>query len=149
MARDELMKNITNDIAGYCACQKLRVASRKVTRMYDDAIRSVGIVPTQFTLLAVVGRSEAVTITELAENLGMERTTLSRNLKPLERDGLISVSAEGYRRSRSVQLSDKGVTVLGKALPLWKDAQATLKKQLGTDIWNQLQTDLTKVNNRL
>ena len=122
------------------------MASRKVTRMYDEAMRPMGITPTQFTLLAVVGGSDTVTLTELAELLGMERTTLLRNLKPLEREELIAVSAEGYRRARSVQLSDKGVSVLSEALPLWRNAQAILKKQLGADIWNQLQIDLTEVD---
>tara|TARA_R110002096_G_scaffold426421_1_gene636244 strand:- start:148242 stop:148595 length:354 start_codon:yes stop_codon:yes gene_type:complete len=114
--------------------------------MYDEAMRPMGITPTQFTLLAVVGGSDTVTLTELAELLGMERTTLLRNLKPLEREELIAVSAEGYRRARSVQLSDKGVSVLSEALPLWRNAQAILKKQLGADIWNQLQIDLTEVD---
>tara|TARA_R110002094_G_scaffold71252_14_gene79846 strand:- start:368 stop:817 length:450 start_codon:yes stop_codon:yes gene_type:complete len=146
MTRDELMRQISKDVEGNCACNKLRMASRKVTRMYDEAMRPMGITPTQFTLLAVVGGSDTVTLTELAELLGMERTTLLRNLKPLEREELIAVSAEGYRRARSVQLSDKGVSVLSEALPLWRNAQAILKKQLGADIWNQLQIDLTEVD---
>lgn len=140
------MRQISKDVEGNCACNKLRMASRKVTRMYDEAMRPMGITPTQFTLLAVVGGSDTVTLTELAELLGMERTTLLRNLKPLEREELIAVSAEGYRRARSVQLSDKGVSVLSEALPLWRNAQAILKKQLGADIWNQLQIDLTEVD---
>ena len=139
------MKELSKDVAGYCACRKLRVASRKVTRMYDDALRPAGITPTQFTLLAVVGMIQDVTLTKLAEILGMERTTLSRNLKPLERGGLIEVSAEGYRRARSVELSGKGVLALEKALPLWREAQATLKKRLGAEIWTQIQKDLSVV----
>lgn len=140
------MKQLPNEVAGKCACSKLRMATRKVTRMYDDVMRPVGITPTQFTLLAIVGSSNTVTITELAELLSMERTTLSRNLKPFERDKLLSVSAEGCRRARTVQLSGKGVDILGRALPLWRDAQATLKKQIGSSIWNQLQSDLAEVD---
>ena len=147
MTRDELMKQIATDVAGNCACRKLRMATRKVTRMYDEAMRPVGITPTQFTLLSVVGGSNTVTLTELAELLSMERTTLSRNLKPLERDELISVSAEGYRRAKSVYLSDKGVSILSEALPFWRNAQTILKKQLGANIWNQLQSDLAEVDN--
>lgn len=113
--------------------------------MYDEALRPAGITPTQFTLLAVAGRNEDATLTRLADLLGMERTTLIRNLKPLEHNGLIVVSAEGYRRARSVELSGKGVTVLEKALPLWREAQNSLKKHLGSEVWSRMQDDLTEI----
>lgn len=140
------MDNITKDVAVYCACMKLRVASRKVTRLYDDALRPAGITPTQFTLLSVVDSSDTVTLTKLAEVLGLERTTLLRNLRPLKRDGIIKLSDEGYRRARTVVLSSKGSFVLKEALPLWREAQATLKQLLGPDVWDQIQVDLTMVD---
>lgn len=139
------MKTIAKDVAGFCACQKLRVASRKVTRIYDEALKAAAITPAQFTMLGYIGNSDAVSLTQLAEILGLERTTLTRNLKPLERDGLIDISPQGYRRSRSVSLSNKGLKALEIALPLWHEAQSSLKKQLGSQIWNHIQNDLTKV----
>lgn len=143
------MKQLSTDVAGACACQKMRQASRKISRMYDDALRPTGIKNTQFTMLSVITRNDGTTLTKLAEILGVERTTLSRNLGPLERSGLIAVSAEGYRRSRSASITEKGVTVLEKALPLWRSAQKSLRKRLGDDIWNRIQNELTEVGQLL
>ena len=113
--------------------------------MYDDALRPAGIKTTQFTLLAVVTRNDGATLTELAELLAVDRTTLSRNLGPLERGGLIEVSAEGYRRARSAKITDKGVAAMEKALPLWRSAQKSLKNLLGDDIWRQIQFEVAEV----
>ena len=143
------MQQLNSDVAGLCACRKMRETSRKITRMYDEALRPAGIKCTQFTLLSVVARQDQATLTELAGTLGMDRTTLSRNLRPLERSGLIAVSAEGYRRARSAEITDKGVAVLEKALPLWRLAQKSLRKILGDDIWCRIQSELTEVGQLL
>lgn len=143
------MKQLKSDVAGLCACRKMREASRKITRMYDEALRPAGIKGTQFTLLAVVARQDQATLTELAGTLGMDRTTLSRNLGPLTRNGLIEVSAEGYRRARSAEITDHGVAVLEKALPLWRSAQKSLKRRLGDEMWNRVQNELTEVGQLL
>ena len=139
------MQQLRSDVADACACYKMRKAARKINRMYDEALRPSGIKPTQFTLLATVALRHDITLTELAETLGMERTTLLRNLKPMERDGLVDVSAEGYRRARSANITDKGVAVMEEALPLWRSAQKSLKKRLGDDIWKRVQSELTEV----
>lgn len=139
------MQQLSSEVANTCACRKMREASRKVSRMYDDALRPAGIKTTQFTLLAVVARNDGATLTELAELLAVDRTTLSRNLGPLERGGLIEVSAEGYRRARSAKITDKGVAAMEKALPLWRSAQKSLKKRLGDDMWRQIQFEVAEV----
>ncbi len=143
------MKQLNSDVAGACACQKMRQASRKISRMYDEALRPTGIKTTQFTMLSIITRNDGATLTALAEVLGVERTTLSRNLRPLERRGLIAVSAEGYRRARSAEITEKGVAVLEKALPLWRSAQKSLKRILGDDIWRRIQSELTEVGQLL
>jgi len=145
MNRELLINEISSDVGRNCLCRKLRVASRKVTRIYDDAFRECGITPTQFTLMAVALRAQNVSLSKLADILGMERTTLIRNLKPLERNGLIEVSSEGYRRVKSVELSNKGIETLSEALPLWRKAQGRLKQKIGDDVWAQLQSDLAMV----
>lgn len=132
-----------------CACRKMREASRKITRMYDEFLRPAGIKTTQFTMLAVVARMDAATLTELAKILGLDRTTLSRNLRPLERDGLIEVSAEGYRRARLVNITNEGIAAMEKALPLWRSAQKSLKRRLGDDTWARIQMELTEVGQLL
>ncbi len=143
------MRQLSSDVAGVCACRKMRQASRKITRMYDEMLRPAGIKATQFNVLAIVALEDEATITELAETLGMDRTTLSRNLRPLERDGLVEVSAEGYRRARSANITNKGVAVMEKALPLWRSAQKSLKRRLGDNIWDRIQNELAEVGHLL
>ena len=149
MSRKQLRQQLSSDVAGVCACRKMRLASRKITRMYDDVLRPAGVKATQFAVLAVIAGQDEATLTELAGTLGMERTTLSRNLRPLERDGLIEISAEGYRRARSANITNKGVAVMEKALPLWRSAQKSLKRRLGDDIWDRIQIGLTEVEQLL
>ncbi len=149
MTTKTLMRQLSSDVADVCACRKMRQASRKITRMYDEVLRPAGIKATQFNVLAIVALGDEATLTELAETLGMDRTTLSRNLRPLERDGLVEVSAEGYRRARSADITNKGVAVMEKALPLWRSAQKSLKRRLGDDIWDRIQIELAAVGHLL
>ena len=74
-------------------------------------------------------------MTDLAGHMGLDRTTLIRNLKPLEREGIVSLSNEGYRRARSVEITDKGVEIMAKALPRWQAVQDKLKQELGEETW--------------
>ena len=128
---------LAREVAGNCACFKSRQAARLITRAYDEALKPTGLKTTQFSLLtAVVYAQGALTLTDLAEHLGMDRTTLSRNLRPLERRGLITISAEGYRRSRHVDITPAGERLLAEAVPLWRRAQQQLKSSIGTDVWD-------------
>jgi len=149
MTKKTLVQELRANVAGACVCQKARETSRKITRIYDEMLQTAGIKTTQFTLLAAISLQDDATLTDLAKVLGMDRTTLSRNLRPLERNGLIEVSAEGYRRARSASMTEKGAAVMEEALPLWRAAQDTLKARLGKDTWNHFQTDLTEVRKRL
>lgn len=125
-----------------CACHKVRKASRTVTRMYDDALRPVGLRATQLSVLAAVGADGAMSITKLAELLGMERSTLTRNLVPLQEDGLVSIGSEGWRRSRTLAITSKGRSKLSEALPIWEHAQKTLKQKLGASNWSDVHNSL-------
>jgi DNA-binding MarR family transcriptional regulator len=100
------------------------MAARAVTRLYDDTLRSVGLRATQLAVLVAVGGDNVVSITALAKFMGMDRSTLTRNLTPLERDGLIRVGNEGWRRSRTVEITKKRRSRLREALPLWEKAGA-------------------------
>lgn len=140
------MQQLSSDVAGACACHKMRAAARRITRRYNDALRPAGIKATQFTILAVVGLNEGATLTELSTRLGMDRTTLSRNLGPLERQALVQTFDGGHGRARSTKLTTKGVTVMETALPLWREAQRSLKRSLGNDVWERVQTELTEVS---
>jgi DNA-binding MarR family transcriptional regulator len=122
---------ITRDILNDCACNKVRTAARVVTRAYDDALRPVGLRATQLAVLVAVETIEALSITSLAAVLGMDRSTLTRNLRPLEDNGLVALGPEGWRRSRTLEITKKGQQRLREAVPLWEKAQKTLGAKLG------------------
>ena len=136
---------IEQDIVQNCACHKVRMAARAVTRAYDDALRPVGLRSTQFSLLVAVAIDGAMSITSLANFLGMDRSTLTRNLRPLVDDALISIGLEGWRRSRTIEITKKGRARLREALPHWKRAQGTLKQKLGDPDWAVLRDVLGRV----
>jgi DNA-binding MarR family transcriptional regulator len=119
------------------------MASRAVTRFYDDNLRSVGLRASQLAVLVAIGNEEDVmSITALAKFMGMDRSTLTRNLAPLEREDLIRVGNEGWRRSRTVEITQKGRSRLREALPFWEKAQATLRQKLGSRRWPVIMADL-------
>src|SRR5262245_60547696 len=117
------------------------MASRAVSRVYDDNLRSVGLRATQLAVLVAVGNEDVVSITALAKFMGMDRSTLTRNLAPLEREGLIRVGNEGWRRSRTVEITKHGRSRLREALPLWQKAQERLRQKLGRR-WGVIRDDL-------
>ena len=82
-----------------CACHRVRTAARTVTRAYDETLRPVGLRATQLAVLVAAAADDALSITSLAKYMGMDRSTLTRNLRPLETEGLITVGLEGWRRS--------------------------------------------------
>jgi DNA-binding MarR family transcriptional regulator len=118
-ARSEL-----DEVAEGCACRNLRQAARAVTQLYDQALRPSGLRVTQFTLLVAVSVSEPVPITRLADALSLDRTTLARDLKPLAERGLVEIAAGDDRRLRVVRLTSQGREAIGRAYPLWRQAQA-------------------------
>ncbi|MER3446839.1 MAG: MarR family transcriptional regulator [Candidatus Dadabacteria bacterium] len=128
-----------------CTCFNLRKATRAITQLYDESLRPTGLRATQFSLLIAIMILESVTVTRLAEIAVMDRTTLTRNLRPLEKKGLIKVVSGDDQRTRIVTLTTHGKEVLAKALPLWEKAQARVIKRLGQERWNSLQADLGEV----
>jgi DNA-binding MarR family transcriptional regulator len=123
------------EIVANCACLKVRMAARAVTRAYDTALRSVGLRVTQFSILVAIAIDGAISIAALASFLGMDRTTLTRNLRPLEDERLVSVGPEGWRRSRTVEITKQGQWRLREALPLWERAQNAFRQKLGDQAW--------------
>ena len=128
-----------------CACHKVRMAARAVTRAYDDALRPVGLRATQLTVLVAVGKDISISITALAKLIEMDRTTLTRNLRPLEKQGLIAVGPEGWRRSRMLEITKKGQSRLREALPYWEQVQATLRRKLGDQKWDGVHDSLDQL----
>lgn len=120
-----------SEISRSCACFNLRKAARVVTQMYDARLRPSGIRATQFTILVAVQSNQPVSVKHLAELIVMDRTTLARNLKPLERNGLITITPGEDRRVRQVTLTDQGEATLVSALPLWEKTQEEFIQSLG------------------
>ena len=127
-----------------CACHRIRMAARAVTRRYDEALRPCGLRATQVSLLAAVALEGAISIAALARTVGMDRSTLTRNLAPLEAEGLLAIGGEGFRRSRTLAITAKGRAKLARALPLWQKAQRALKGEMGRR-WDAVQRSLTHV----
>ena len=136
---------IESYVAESCACHKVRMAARGVTRAYDDALRPVGLRATQLAVLVAIAVEDAMSITALAKFMIMDRSTLTRNLRPLEEEGLVAVGLEGWRRSRTLEVTEKGRSRLGEALPLWKQAQETLRRKLGEQSWVNIDSDLDQL----
>ena len=114
-----------------CTCYRLRQAARLVSRTYDSFLAPCGISIGQFGMLATLAAMNGESISKLADALQMERTTLSRNLLPLERLGYVASEQGSDRRTRSLILTMSGREALATAKPMWQAAQRSLEKQLG------------------
>ena len=133
------------EVAAGCACRNLRRTTRAVTQLYDETLRPSGLRITQFTLLVAVGLSEPVPITRLADALSLDRTTLARDLKPLTKQGLVKITAGADRRMRKVRLTRQGREAIGRAYPLWRQAQARILEGSGPDRWPAMAAGLEEV----
>jgi DNA-binding MarR family transcriptional regulator len=121
-----------------CVCGNLRMAARLVTQRYDDALRPTGLRFMQFTLLARLRAADRLTMTELAQQMALDRTTLTRNLKPLIERGYAQIVSGKDRRERLVTLTEHGRDALRKALPRWEQAQDSMTAGLGEDATSAL-----------
>ena len=130
-----------------CTCFGLRKAARAVTQMYDQALKPSGLRGTQFSLLVAARRAGPRGIGELAELLVMDRTTLTRNLKPLLDQGLLERIEGADRRRRAVAITARGRAALARAFPYWREAQASLAGSLGRARWRRLLGDLRDTAN--
>ena len=130
------------NINSRCTCFNLRKVTRVVTQFYDRALEPIGIRATQYTLLVSMAAYSASTLTEMAHGLLMDRTTLTRNLRPLEKMGLISTSDARDKRSKAYLLTDKGREVITQAVPLWEKAQVKVEIALGSERYARLLQEL-------
>jgi DNA-binding MarR family transcriptional regulator len=113
-----------------CFALHARMTARLLTRVYDAAVRPAGLRFAQFGLLGAIAHGSATSQTALADRLGLERTTLVRNLKFLEQKGWIE-PIPGGGRGLTHRLTPAGREILGRAIPLWERAQADIEARLG------------------
>lgn len=146
---DETPPAIT-EVPGSCLCFHLRAAARRVTRAYDRALQPVGLRITQFTVLVAIANLGSVPVSRLAEAVGLERTSLTRNLRPLEKQGLVRSAPTDDPRERSLSVTDAGRARLEAALPHWRAAQEAMRDELGgAAAMAELQTALKPMIPRL
>ena len=124
-----------------CAVMNFRQVARSVTARFDDQLRPVGLRATQLNLLMAIETSTAVTITDLAEILAMDRTTMTRNLKLLRQRKLVD--------GKTIALTAKGRRAAAAALPLWEKAQAEILDSLGKKRWAALLGELEAVKSSI
>ena len=127
-----------------CTCGELRKAARAVTLLYDKAFRPSGLLSTQLGLLYVIHSSDSIRISQIAEELGMDRTTLTRNLSVLERQGFIMISSGKDHRTRIATITSKGRKSIANAIPLWNEIQREVKQQMGEKAWHELIQSLSQ-----
>jgi DNA-binding MarR family transcriptional regulator len=133
-----------------CTCLRIRKAARRISQIYDSQLQPTGLTITQFGLLAHAKRLDGVAIGELAEELIMDPTTLTRNLRPLERRGLISIEPDPRdRRARRLRLTQEGRRALERAQPAWARAQREIERALGAPEAGALNETLDSVLARL
>ena len=125
-----------------CICFNLRRVTRAVTQFYDAEMRRHGIRPTQGSILASLQTKDSWTMAELSDWLGMDRTTLVRNLRPLQRDGLVQAGGGGRGRLVELSITTKGRKQIEKLTPAWKSAQSAVVKTLGEKHWSAILSDL-------
>lgn len=121
-----------------CTCASVRRAARRLTRLYDEALRPVGLRLTQFSILNVVSRTGTPDMSELADALDMERTTLTRNLRPMLAAGWLAVRPGRDRRRRRVAITDAGRAMLEGARPTWRAVELRIRAELGEAVVNEL-----------
>ena len=125
------ISDIAENTAAVCISTRVRQLSRIVTRVYDDAMRPLGITASQFTLLTQLAQQDGITAVEIGHSLDIEKSTLSRNLKRLLALGHLTMDPPAGRRGRGLHLTPKGEAVIKQAYPVWMDAQSKTVNTMG------------------
>jgi DNA-binding MarR family transcriptional regulator len=129
-----------------CHCTTLRYAAQTLTEVYDRVLAPSGLKVTQYMLLESILQDEAEkSITDLAQTLGSDRSTIGRNLRILARDGLISLSRGSDRREHTAHVTQKGREAASLANPLWQKAQTAVADSLGQGQLKMLKTLLSQL----
>jgi len=134
----------TIEIRDACLCLHVQRAARALARRFDEALRPFDLTSGQFTLLTSLNRPEPPTIGSVAELLAMDRTTLTANLKPLERRGLLTVAVDkDDKRSRRLGITPAGRALLAQAYPVWRETHTGLEFKVARGSADDLRHALT------
>lgn len=142
-ALEELPYEVTPRVRDNCVCLHVQRAARALARRFDEALRPVGLTNGQFSLMMSLNRPSPPRIGEVSSLLAMDRTTLTANLKPLERRGLVMVTVdEADRRGRRLSITPEGRDLLVKAMPIWDRVQAEIEALVVHSDPDKLRADL-------
>ena len=139
------MKDRFAEVPALCPAFNIRAASRIITQLFDEILKPSGLQVTQFTVLVGIHIFDSPSISKLAKGLVMDRTTITRNLKPLEKEGFIKMASGDDKRTHFVTLTPKGNTAIDKTLPYWETAGSIVSKEFGVKQLEVLLKDLTNV----
>lgn len=142
---DNMDRNIYDKKPSPCNCLNMRRASQAITEIYDEFLEPSNLKLGQFSLLKHIDKLGPVSVSDLALSIRLDRTTLVRNLKPLEERGFVAdISTEGTR-NRQLKLTDKGTQAYKSAEQLWERAQSFIEEYLGKENMNTFTALLSKI----
>jgi len=130
---------------GYCASFNFRRTARAVTRLYDMALEASGIRSTQFAILVGIAKNQPVSIGTLADVLVIDSTTLTRSLRLLKKERLITISERAAMRRRFLTITAKGERTLQRSLPPWRKAHERFVRTIGSKYWGELRSELERL----
>lgn len=131
MMRDDLPLSVTHEVRDRCLCLHVQRAARALARRFDEALRPLNLKQGQYSLLVSLNRPEAPRISDVAYLLAMDRTTLTANLKPLQKRGLVDVTKDPEdKRNRRLSLTKDGLNLLTQAVPIWRKTHDEVDKVL-------------------
>ncbi len=140
------MEKVSGNSQYPCLCAVIRKTGRILTRKYDHHLKASGLKITQFSMLANIARKPGITVSELAKTLFMDQTTVTRNLRVLEKSGYVHIKAETTdNRIRRILVSDIGKAKMKKARPLWEKAQLEMDRMIGRESIDGLLRNLNKL----
>jgi DNA-binding MarR family transcriptional regulator len=144
------MKTTTrDDLLAQCACFDLRKTTRAISRMYDDFLRDAGLTNAQYSLLVLIRDEKELSVSTLSHYMVMDRTSITRALAPLQRDGLLSIRLGTDKRLRVVALTKKGHKLVEKAEPKWLRAQKVLMEVIGANRWSTMRTLIQDIRRKV
>jgi len=140
MIQQQITNNEMDSILGDCYLHRIRMLSRTITRVYDDALKPMDLKVTQMNLLGVITKLGPMSPGELCQKLQMDKSTLCRNVERLIKYGWIKLVPGEDNRSHQLKITEKGKEIMKKASKLWKQAQGTTQKILGKDASKAIMT---------
>jgi DNA-binding MarR family transcriptional regulator len=132
-----------------CACFSARTAARAITDLYDRTLSPTGLRLSQVAILATVERRHGATMQEIATELSLDPSTMTRTLRPLEDGGLVRTQPGNDKRAKMLELTAAGRSAFERALVLWETAQQTLRLKIGNEVFERFHADLAAVTQDL